>query len=119
MKVIDSGVILDREQLRDITLNDAGLMAEIMSALVEHTSQQIHRLAEAVRDHDQSGCLRMAHSCKGACANVGANRAAALFLEIERNASAGTFEMCGDTLGTLRGEIELLRAEAQSLIAAI
>ena len=90
---------------------DLDLMREILAALIDDTSRQIQLLAAAIRDQDSHRCARLAHYSKGACANVGANRAAALFQHLERNASAGAFGVCGQALETLTGEIELLRHE--------
>ena len=94
--VTDTESILDREQLRDVTLDDPDLMKEILEALVEDTSLQLGRLEQAVREADTSQCARLAHYCKGACANVGARRAAAAMLHVERRALAGRYRrMCG------------------------
>ena len=107
--------ILDRDQLRDITLDDPELMREIVSMLIDDTSRQIQQLDSAIRGHDGPECKRLAHYSKGACANVGANAVAALFKRIEANASSGDFTGCGDAFTILKREIELLRAEAGNL----
>ncbi len=112
VQAIDSTLVLDREQLRDITMCDEDLMREIVAALIDDTSRQLQLFAVAVRDQDQQRCARLAHYSKGACANVGANRAAALFRSLERRAKEGDFRDCGHTLEELAGEIELLRNEA-------
>ena len=56
--------------------------------------------------------MRLAHYSKGACANVGAFRAATLLKDMERQAAARSFTACAESLATLSREIELLRAEA-------
>lgn len=103
--------VLDREQLRGITMDDEPLMREILAALVEDTSRQIHLLAKAVQDGDANDCKRLAHYSKGACANVGAGRAAALLKQMERHAVNGDFAQCEVLLGRLNGELDLLRQE--------
>lgn len=116
MQAIDSSVTLDKEQLRDITLDDTGLMQEILAALVDDTSQQIALLGEAIRAHDTERCKRLAHYSKGACANVGAVRAAALLKRIETRASAGEFQECGEALSALAVQVDCLREEAKALV---
>ena len=111
VQATDSTLVLDREQLRDITMCDQDLMREILAALIDDTSRQIQLFASAIRDQDTQQCSRLAHYSKGACANVGANRAAALFRKLERSAVEGDFRDCGQTLDELTGEIELLRNE--------
>jgi HPt (histidine-containing phosphotransfer) domain-containing protein len=115
VQVIESaagGATLDRERLRDITLDDADLMREIVAALIDDTSRQIELLDAAIRNQDGPQCARLAHYSKGACANVGANAAAALLRQIERTAARGEFQQSGVSLQALSREIDQLRAEA-------
>ena len=95
-------------------MDDESLMREILSALIDDTSRQIQLLDQAIREQNPQKCIRLAHYSKGACANVGANRAAALLKQIERNAAASEFQQCGASLGALAREVDLLRAEAVS-----
>jgi len=118
VKVTDTESILDREQLRDVTLDDPTLMKEILQALVEDTSLQLARLARAVLEEDTSQCARLAHYCKGACANVGARRAAAAMLHVERRALAGDVQACAESLAGLSRELDLLRGEAARALSA-
>jgi len=92
-------------------MDDEALMREILSALIDDTSRQIRLLDEAIREQNPQKCMRLAHYSKGACANVGANRAAALLKQIERKASVREFQECGESLGRLAREVDLLRAE--------
>ena len=107
-------MVLDREQLRDVTLDDEALMREVISALIDDTSRQMELLRTAITDQDATRCMRLAHYSKGACANVGANSAAAILKEIEVQAGKQQFEACGSALNRLLHEVELLRAEAES-----
>ena len=93
-------------------MDDRTLMRDIVSALIQDTSDQIARLGAAIRDRDAKTCLRLAHYSKGACANVGANRAAAGLRHIEHNARAEQFEECRQALESLSGEIALLQKES-------
>jgi len=106
---------LDREQLRDVTLNDEELMREILSALVNDTSRQMQLLATAIQDQDATRCMHLAHYSKGACANLGANAAAELLREIERRAASHDFGYCQEALSKLGEEVEALRSEAAAL----
>ena len=115
MLVIDTTTVLDRVQLRDITLDDEDLMREILAALIDDTSRQMLLLESAIRDQDSQKCMRLAHYSKGACANVGANAAAALLKHIEHQACNGQFPECGISLAALTHEVERLRLEATSI----
>ena len=108
-------IILDRDQLREITLDDPDLMREIVSMLIDDTSRQMHLLDSAIRERDVPQCLRLAHYSKGACANVGASAAAALFKRMEGNALSGNFDGCANEFAALAHEIDRLRSESVNL----
>ena len=111
MRASDTSQVLDREQLREITLEDEDLMRQLLAALIEDTEKQIPLLELAVRGLDAPQCARLAHYCKGACANVGASRVAGVLEKIEHHAHQGSLEECGAQLAVLAQEIDRLRAE--------
>ncbi|PWT99108.1 MAG: hypothetical protein C5B51_27825 [Terriglobia bacterium] len=115
MDAPNSLTVLDRDQLRDITMDDDSLMREILSVLVDDTRRQMELLDSAIRDQDVTRCMRLAHYSKGACANVGANSAAAILKDIESKASNREFHACEAALGRLGQEMELLRSAAIAL----
>jgi HPt (histidine-containing phosphotransfer) domain-containing protein len=107
--------VLEIEQLRDVTLNDPELMKEILAALVDDTARQIELLHTAVQEGNPQRCAQLAHYSKGACANVGANRAAGMFQHIEKSAKQGEFQECTRSLAGLVRELDLLRSAAQAM----
>ena len=115
MQSLHSSAVLDREQLRDITMDDEDLMREILAVLVDDTTAHIPKLESAVRESDSNLCMRLAHYCKGACSNVGANAAAAVFRDIERHARDLEFQRCTTSLAALATEMERLRVEVTIL----
>jgi HPt (histidine-containing phosphotransfer) domain-containing protein len=104
--------VLDRHQLREVTLDDDLLMREILAALVDDTKRQMVLLDAAIREQDATRCMRLAHYSKGACANVGASGAAAILKEIESKAAARNFPDCEAALVKLGQEVDLLNSEA-------
>lgn len=90
-------------------------MRDIVTALIDDTSRQMELLNAAIMEHDVPRCVRLAHYSKGACANVGANSAAAILKDIEAEATGANFAGCRAALTRLAGEIELLRSTAVSL----
>ena len=115
MQALDPDTVLDRQQLRDITLDDSDLMREILDTLVSDTSAQLALLDQAIRDQDGQRTARLAHYCKGACANVGANAMATLLKRLELEAVAGKFGEAELCYASLPVELERLRHEARSL----
>ena len=110
--VTDQLSVLDRQQLRDITLDDDELMREVLTALLDDTSKQLVQLDLAIRDKDPQKTMRLAHYCKGACANVGANAVAAVLKRMEQEAAVNKFSDCETSLSNLMQELDRLRAEA-------
>ena len=104
-------MVLDREQLREVTLEDEELMRHLLAVLIEDTERHIPLLEMAVRGLDAQQCARLAHYCKGACANVGARAAAAVLERIERQAASGSIAECSFQLVLLAKEVDRLRAE--------
>jgi len=108
---IDTTIVLDRKQLREVTLEDEELMRILLSALIEDTEKQMPLFDVAIRNTDAPQCARLAHYCKGACLNVGARAAATVLAELERNAKAGALEKCSRQLADLAAEVDRLRTE--------
>jgi len=90
-------------------------MREILTALIDDTTRQAQLLETAIHEQDSQRCMRLAHYSKGACANVGANAAAAVLKHIERKASEREFAECSESLAALAQEIDRLRSEAVSV----
>jgi HPt (histidine-containing phosphotransfer) domain-containing protein len=105
--------VLDREQLRNVTLEDEELMREVLAALIDDTARQVLLLDQAIRQQDAGETIRLAHYSKGACANVGARSTAAILQHIERTAAQGDFPLCSNSLQSLAAELEKLRSEAE------
>jgi HPt (histidine-containing phosphotransfer) domain-containing protein len=112
---VQADVVLEMEQLRDVTMDDPELMRDILAALVNDTNRQLELLAAAIDERDSQKCIRLAHYSKGACANVGANRAAGMFKQLETSAADGEFARCMQSLGRLAQEVDLLRSAAQTI----
>ncbi len=115
MRITDATSVLDRERLRAVTLDDEELMRDLVSALIEDSTRQMQLLADAIREQDSQATIRLAHYSKGACANVGANAAAATLEEIERQAGLRRFDRCDASLGALSHELDRLRGAGNAL----
>jgi HPt (histidine-containing phosphotransfer) domain-containing protein len=111
VRAIDSPAVLDREQLREVTLDDEDLMRMLLCALIEDTEKQIPLMELAIQQTDGPQCARLAHYCKGACANVGAAASAAVLKRLEYFANEGSLDECSTQLAMLTAEVERLRAE--------
>ncbi|MEI9972274.1 MAG: Hpt domain-containing protein [Ignavibacteriota bacterium] len=111
MVTTETTVVLDRVQLRDVTLEDEDLMRDLLATLIADTERQMPLLDLAIRDTDGPRCARLAHYCKGACSNVGAVAAASALAQLEQSAKDGAMEECARQLAALAKEVDRLRAE--------
>jgi HPt (histidine-containing phosphotransfer) domain-containing protein len=107
----DTSLVLDRAQLSQITLEDSDLMRTLLAALIEDTERQIPQIDSAIRNTDGRQCAQLAHYCKGACANIGANAAASVLAKLERSAKEGAMAECSRQLTALAIEVDRLRVE--------
>jgi len=107
--------VLDREQLRSVTLDDEELMRELVWTLIDDTSRQLISLQAAISEGNGPLTARLAHYSKGACANLGAKSAADLLLRIEQTALRGDLAGCDESYLALAREIDALRSEVASL----
>jgi HPt (histidine-containing phosphotransfer) domain-containing protein len=112
---MESALVLDICQLRNVTLDDEALMREVVRALLIDASQRIDELCSAVERADCDECARLAHTAQGACGNVGAASMAALFWSIERHARTGDFNYCKSAIEDLSIELDKLRGEADQV----
>jgi HPt (histidine-containing phosphotransfer) domain-containing protein len=115
MQPTDPTVVLDREQLKNITMDDEFLMREIVGALVADTARQLDNLKEALGRGAAAECARLAHSARGACGNVGATSLWAVFSEIEAAAKESRLDQCRLLLERAAVEFDKLRQEAAAL----
>jgi len=111
---VQPDAVLEIEQLRKVTMDDPKSMREILAVRVDDRSRPLQLLAGAIREGDTERSVRLPHYCQGACANVGANRAAGI-KEMEKSAAAGEFATCAKSLAGLGQEVDLLRSAAKTL----
>ena len=90
------------------------MMQEVLAVLLDDTGRQVVLLDAAIREHDPKKTMRLAHYCKGACANVGANAVAFVLKRLEQEAARESFEECATSLGALGREMEKLRVAVES-----
>lgn len=96
-------------------MDDEFLMREIVAALVTDTAQQIEKLTAALSRNAAEECVRLAHSARGACGNVGATAMWALFSAIEADAKNGDLDQCRARMPQVSLEFEKLRLEASNI----
>lgn len=110
-------VILDIQHLKDVTLDEIELMCEVLQALLDDTKRQAELIGSSLQDREIAWdrVARVAHYCKSACANCGANATAATFKKMELAAASRDLASCKSLLATLATDLENLSAKLQDL----
>jgi two-component system, sensor histidine kinase and response regulator len=103
---------LDRRALLDRVEGDMQLLDDIVALFKEDSVRQLAAIQEAVEKKEPESLRRAAHTLKGACANLGASKAAATALELERAAAVGDLSRAHESLQVLEAQVQ----QAQKLL---
>ncbi|MEJ5365574.1 MAG: response regulator [Desulfosoma sp.] len=104
--------VLDWDELVDRLAGDMDLSWEVLSEFVESLPERLAEIEEAVRRADAGLVKRLAHTLKGASANISARRLSEAALAVEQAASRG------DT-GSWDGLYAVLKEQADRLRMAV
>ena len=119
----DALPVLDRAGLLERAMDDAQLAADLLAAFLHEYPALRDALRTAIGGHDVIAVMNVAHTIKGAAANVGAQRVALAAARLEKQAAAGTPDRLGDGfLEVERHAVEFERvvvATRDSLAAAV
>ena len=96
---------------------DEELLREIARAYLQERAALIGDLQQAVRSGRPERIERAAHTVKGCVANVGAERAVQLALQIEQAGRAGEIAPAAGLLERLRGELAAVDTALTDLLA--
>lgn len=107
--------ILDREGVLSRVDGDPGTLQLIAEIFKEDSRRRLDELAAAVECGDVHAAHRLAHSLKGASANLGGTAASAVAKELEMQAKEGLIERAPETLKRLEESIEQLLSELDVL----
>ena len=94
-------------------MDDEELAGEIQEVFLGDMPKQIHGPARRARRGDAPVAERVAHSIKGASANVGGERVRGIALAMEQSARAGDLAAVGARMGDLDTEFGRLRDAMQ------
>jgi PAS domain S-box-containing protein len=107
--VFDLRAALERVQ------GDRELLEELGKLFAEECSKNVNEIRAALRNGDAGLVERLAHTIKGAAANLGANALAAAALRLEQQAHAGTTADSVLSVERIQIEVNLLLPELDAL----
>lgn len=82
------------------------LWPEIRDAFHDDVERRLEQIESALRLHDAGAIAAAAHSVKGMCGNIGAERMSALAIEIEERSDNGDTQAVAALLPGLRDSFE-------------
>lgn len=99
----------DRDGFVERLMGNQPLAKKILRRFVEDMPLQLALLAEAVENHDAKQVRLVAHSIKGAAANVGGLEVREIAWELEQSGSAGDLTAAVAALPELSASLERVR----------
>jgi len=99
---------LDMETALKRLDGDKNLFKELMSEFLNHTSEQVSILEEAVEKGDAKCVVREAHAIKGAAGNLGAKNLADSALRLEQLGRTGNLDKGENLIADLQKELRRL-----------
>jgi PAS domain S-box-containing protein len=109
----DALPVFDRKGVLQRMMDDHDLVTVVMESFLMDVPRQIQILREYLEAGDLSVAGRLAHSIKGAAANVGGERLRMMALEIEKSSDAGDLATSIARMGDLDEQFLLLRDTLQ------
>ncbi|HXZ12719.1 MAG TPA: PAS domain S-box protein [Candidatus Sulfotelmatobacter sp.] len=98
---------------------DRALVQEIARLFEEESPKLITGIRAALEKQDAGALERLAHTLKGASANLGGHGTSRAALELEQSARAGDLVRAGDILEILEREIALLHQALAALFSEV
>lgn len=102
-------------RIRALESEAPGLLAKVMLAFLDDAPHRVDALRSALESENMDQVRKAAHGLKGACANVGATRAAHICSQIEKCAAEGAGKAAGTAFQGLEKELGNVRRDAQAL----
>ncbi len=93
---------------------DTQLLSELMEMLLDQIAEGITSLAEAIAREQAHEVEQIAHSLKGASANMGAERFRECASQLEQIGRSGNLTGASDVLARLQEEAQVLRQAFRS-----
>ncbi len=116
---VREGPALQIETLRGLFGDDDESIREILQTYLDDLKSSGEELKAAVGARDRKRAARVAHSMKGASANVGANGLSALCASVERGSAEAPWDELDSLLRRVRDEAAEVTVSVRSEVARL
>jgi CheY-like chemotaxis protein/HPt (histidine-containing phosphotransfer) domain-containing protein len=110
--------IFDRAGIKALFMNDADLIRTVAKSFLENIPQQIAALKGYIEARDASNARRLAHSIKGASANVCGEALRKVAAEMEKEALDGDMSAVAGRMAELDAQFDALKRELKKELYA-
>mgnify|MGYP000471755375 CR=1 FL=1 len=110
--------VLDEAGLCERTGGDRALMRELFGIFQESSRAATAEARQAILRRQGETLRRLAHTMKGACANLGARETAEVMLRLEQAAKSENWDEAGRLMGALHAALDRFRARMQEFLAS-
>lgn len=104
----DDQMVLDVEDFLERVEGDMELACELAELFISDAAGKMSLLKEAITKEDAVAVERIAHSLKGASANLSAGRVRELAWQLEREGAAGALQDAGGIFSQLEAALKSL-----------
>lgn len=101
-------MVLDVKDFLERVEGDTDLARELAELFLSDASGKMSQLKDLIAKGDADAVEKLAHSLKGASANLSANQVRELSWRLERAGAAGTLNDAGETFDQLEAALEAL-----------
>jgi len=104
----------DKGKAMEMAGGDEEFLKELVQLFLADYPEKLSQIQQALQQRDANTLYQVAHSLKGACANLGLERARALSFEIEKRGREEKLEGVKEIYEDLRKELEDLKGQLLS-----
>ena len=101
--------VWDKEGMLIRLMDDDTLARKVISIFLSETPSQIQKIKTMSKTGNLAGIMVQAHTMKGACSNIGAERLLNIVRALETHARHGDADAVASHIGDLDKEFELLQ----------
>jgi len=115
----EAAVVFDDKALSERLSGDSALIREVVNIFLEETPKNMRELEKAVKRQQRDGAMRLAHTIKGAAANVSGQKLHAVARRIEKACDAAEWREAETLVPRLNRQFEALERAMREYLKTV
>jgi len=112
----ESTIIFDSKALSDRLSGDSALIRDVVNVFLETTPKSMHALESTIKKQQKDEAARLAHTIKGAAANIGGNQFRAVAARIEKACDSVNWREAEALVPRLNKQFEFLEQAMRDFV---